>query len=62
MNLSMMSTGASGLGAIRAEEQYAAWHEQQEEEKERKRARMMGMPENIPQGVRQRFGLPAGGG
>ena len=62
MNLSMMSTGASGLGAIRAEEQYAAWHEQQEEEKERKRARMMGMPENIPPGVRQRFGLPAGGG
>jgi hypothetical protein len=62
MTLSMMSTGASGLGAIRAEEQYAAWHEQQEEEKERKRARMMGMPENIPQGVRQRFGLPAGGG
>jgi len=62
MNLSMISTGASGLGAIRAEEQYADWVEQQEEEKKRRRARMLGMPENIPQGVRQRFGLPAGGG
>ena len=62
INLSMISTGASGIGAIRAEEQYADWVEQQEEDRKRKRARMLGMPENIPQGVRQRFGLPAGGG
>ena len=62
INLSMISTGASGIGAIRAEEQYADWYEQQEEEKKRRRAKMMGIPENIPPGVRQRFGLPAGGG
>ena len=60
--LAMIASGAGGLGAIQSEEEFAAWFEQQEEEKKRRRAKMMSRREQIPQGVRQRFGLPAGGG
>ncbi len=60
--VAMIASGAGGLGAIQSEEEFAAWFEQQEEEKKRRRAKMMSRREQIPQGVRQRFGLPAGGG
>ena len=60
--IAMIASGAGGLGAIRSEEEFADWYEKQEEEKRRRRAKMMGRREQIPQGVRQRFGLPAGGG
>jgi len=61
-SIAMIASGAGGLGAIRSEEEFAAWFEQQEEEKKRRRAKMMSRREQIPQGVRQRFGLPAYGG
>jgi len=59
-SIAMIASGAGGLGAIRSEEEFAAWVEEQEQEKKRRRAKMMSRREQIPEGVRQRFGLPGG--
>ena len=66
--IAMIASGAGGLGAIRSEEEFLAMLEDQKEDKKRRRAEMWrkaGFPsgeysETIPQGVRQRFGLPRG--
>ncbi len=61
--IAMISSGAGGLGAIRSEEEFLAMLEQMEADKKGRRAEMFRRyPEQIPQGVRQRFDLRAGGG
>jgi len=62
MALAPIAAGAGGLGAIRSEEQFRTMLEQMEEDKKRRRSEVFGKyPEQIPRGVRERFGLSLGG-